>query len=105
MTLGLRLRPIGVNDYRVLEGDQWIGRIRYAKERTPGIWVWHVQVHLAGGLPMGSSNDLDTAKAEFKAGWIALKARHTPEQLVAAYAAMHIRDEPDLRRTRRQRFD
>jgi hypothetical protein len=35
----LKLRPIGVNDYMVLEGDQRIGRIRYARERTPGIWL------------------------------------------------------------------
>jgi len=42
---------------------------------------------------MGSSTDLATAKAEFKAAWEALKARTTPEQLAAAYRAMNIRDD------------
>jgi hypothetical protein len=66
----------------VLEGGR-IGRIR----------LWNVTVHLSGGFPMGSSKDLDTAKAEFKAAWEALKARTTPEQLAAAYKAMNIRDD------------
>jgi len=41
---------------------------------------------------MGSAKDLDTAKAEFKAAWEALKARTTPEQFAAAYKAMNIQD-------------
>jgi len=41
---------------------------------------------------MGSASDLDTAKAEFKAAWEALKAGTAPAQLVAAYKAMNIRD-------------
>jgi hypothetical protein len=36
--------------------------------------------------------DLDTAKAEFKAAWEALKARTPPELLAAAFKAMNIRD-------------
>ena len=89
----LKLRSIGIRDYSVLEGAQRIGRIRFAAERDPGIWIWHVQVHLTGGLPMGSAKDLDTAKAEFKTAWEALKARTTPERLAAAYRAMNIRDD------------
>ena len=50
-------------------------------------------VHLTGGLPMGSAKDIDTAKAEFKAAWEALKARTPPEQLAAAYKAMNVRDD------------
>ena len=46
-----------------------IGRIRLATERMPCVWLWSVTIHLTGGLPMGSANDLDTAKAEFKAAW------------------------------------
>ena len=42
---------------------------------------------------MGSAKDLDTAKAEFKSAWEALKARTTPERLAAAYKAMNIRDD------------
>ena len=60
----LKLRSIGLSDYSVLEGEQRIGRIRFARARVPGVWLWNVNVHLTGGLPMGSSHDLDTAKAE-----------------------------------------
>ncbi len=42
---------------------------------------------------MGSCPDFNTAKAEFKAAWKALKARVTPEQLASAYKAMNIRDD------------
>ena len=87
----LRLRLIGQRDYKVVEDGQRIGRIRFASESMPGVWLWSVSVHLTGGLPMGSAKDLDTAKAEFKAAWEALKARTPPEQLAAAYRAMNIR--------------
>jgi hypothetical protein len=87
----LKLRSIGPHDYSVLEGEQRIGRIRFAGERQPGAWLWNVNV--TGGLPMGSASDLDTAKAEFGGAWTALKARTTPEQLAAAYRAMNIRDD------------
>jgi hypothetical protein len=87
----LKLRRIGFRDYCVLEGGQRIGRIRFADERIPGVWLWNVTIHLhlTGGLPMGSAKDLDTAKAEFKAAWEALKAKTPPEQLEAAYRAMN----------------
>lgn len=55
----LKLRTLGIRDYSVLEGRQRIGRIRFASERSPGIWIWNVKVHLTGGLPMGSAADLD----------------------------------------------
>ena len=88
----LKLRSIGLSDFAVLEGRQRIGRIRLATERMPCLWLWSVTVHLPGGLPLGSSKDLDTAKAEFEAAWDALKARTTPEQLASAYRAMNILD-------------
>ena len=71
----LKLRTHGTNDYSVLEGGRRIGRIRFVIERMPGVWLWNITIHLSGGLPMGSANDVDTAKAEFKAAWEALKAR------------------------------
>ena len=77
----------------MLKGRQPIGRIRFAEVRLPPRWLWTVTVHLSGGLPTGSAKDLDTAKAEFKAAWEALKARTPPEQLAAAYEAMNIRDD------------
>jgi hypothetical protein len=60
----LKLRSIGLTDYRVLKGRQSIGRIRLAEERMPPIWLWTVNIHLTGGLPKGSAKDLDTAKAQ-----------------------------------------
>jgi hypothetical protein len=42
---------------------------------------------------MGSSKNLNTANAEFKTAWKALKVRTTPEQLAVAYEAMNIRDD------------
>ena len=35
----------------------------------PSVWLWSVTIRLTGGLPMGSSKDLNTAKAEFKTAW------------------------------------
>ena len=63
-----------------------------ATERMRCVWLWTVTIHLAGGLTTGSSKDLDTAKAEFKAAWEALKARTPPSLLAAAFKAMNIRD-------------
>ena len=89
----LKLRSIGIRDYSVLEGEQRIGRIRFSDERVPGVWLWNVVVHLTAGLRMGSAKDLDTAKADFKAAWDALKAKTSPEDLAAAYKALNIRDD------------
>ena len=46
----LKLRSIGISDYSVLEGEQRIGRIRFADERMPGVWLWNVTIHLTGGF-------------------------------------------------------
>jgi len=89
----LKLRSIGVRDYSVLEGEQSVGRIRFAGERMPPIWHWNVVVHLTAGLRMGSAKDLDTAKADFKAAWENLKARVSKDELAAAYKALNIRDD------------
>jgi hypothetical protein len=89
----LKLRSIGLSEFAVFEGRRRIGRIRFATERMPCIWLWSITIRLTGGLPMGSSKDIDTAKAEFKAAWERLSARTTPEQLAAAYKAMNIRDD------------
>ena len=89
----LKLRSIDLSDFAVSEGKQRIGRIRLATERMPCVWLWSVTIHLTGGLPTGSSQDLNTAKAEFKTAWKALKSRTPPEDFVAAYKAMNIRDD------------
>ena len=77
----------------MLDGHQRIGRIRFADERLPPIWLWNVVVHLTGGLPMGSAGDLDTAKADFKAAWDVLKAKVLKDELAAAYRDLNIRDD------------
>ena len=88
----LKLRSIGLSDYAVLEGRQRIGRIRFATERMPCVWLWSVSVHLPGGLPIGSSKDLDTA-SRVQGGLGSLKARTTPDQLAATYKAMNTKDD------------
>ena len=49
----LKLRRIGIDDYTVLEGEQRIGRIRLAGERTPCVWHWSITIHRTGGAPDG----------------------------------------------------
>jgi len=62
----LKLRSIGIRDYSVFEDEQRTGRICFADERMPGVWLWNVVVHLTAGIPMDSARDLDTAKADLK---------------------------------------
>jgi hypothetical protein len=66
-------------------------RIRFAKERSPGVWLWQVQVHIPGP-PFGTATSLDDAKRHFRTTWLAFKAKHGPEKLAAAYHAMNIRN-------------
>jgi hypothetical protein len=75
----------------VVDDQQPIGRIRYASERSPGIWLWNIQVHIAVVKPMGTANDLEAAKAAFKEAWASFKAEHAAA-LPAAYRAANIRD-------------
>ena len=84
------MRLIGVQDYNVF------GRIRFTRERSPGVWLWHCQVHIPGP-PFGSATSLDDAKQSFKRAWLAFKAKHGPEALAAAYRAMNKRNEPQER--------
>ena len=89
----LTMRMIGQNDYSIHEDGQPIGRIRFASERVPGIWLWHIQMHAPGLSPFGSARSLIEAKAEFKTAWLAYKEKHGPEKLAKAYAGMNLRDE------------
>jgi len=43
----------------------------------------------SGSLPVGSAEDIETAKVEFKSAWQALKARTMPEQLAKASGDEH----------------
>jgi hypothetical protein len=51
----LTLRLIDPNDYTVHEDGQPIGRIRFARERSPGSWLWHVTVSVPGP-PFGTAS-------------------------------------------------
>ena len=74
----------------VIENDQRIGRIRYAVDRTPRLWIWYVQIHLTGGLQMGTSRTFEAAKHEFRGAWSTLKRRTPPEKLEEAFRAQNI---------------
>ncbi len=84
----LTLRLIGPNDYTVHEDGQRIGRIRYASERSPGLWLWHINVTLPGS-PFGTAPTLDAAKAAFKSAWFEFKGKQGPERLAKAFATMN----------------
>jgi hypothetical protein len=90
----LTLRMIGVNDYTVFEDGQRIGRIRYARERTPGIWLWNVTVTIPGP-PFGDAKSITEAKERFKTAWLAFKDKHGEVELAKAYEAMNYADRPD----------
>jgi hypothetical protein len=64
--------------------------LAFASERTPGIWLWHVQVHIPGP-PFGSATTLDNDTQQFKASWLVFKEKHGPEKLAEAYREMNLR--------------
>jgi hypothetical protein len=74
------------------EDGQRIGRIGYAKERAPGIWLWNVTVP---GPPFGDARSIGEAKERFKTAWLALQAaRIGSDALAAAYEAMNHANRP-----------
>ena len=77
----LTMRMIGPNAYRIREDDQPIGRIRFASERVPGVWLWHVTVNVPGPQSTGSATTLDDAKVNFRKAWERFKEEHGPERL------------------------
>ena len=88
------LRLTAPNDYTVLDDGQPIGRIRYARERSPSIWLWHVTVTLPGP-PFGDAKTIVEAKTRFRAAWIAFKEKHGEEKLAQADAAMDHAGRPE----------
>ena len=75
----------------MIDTGQRIGRIGYAVERNPGVWIWNVQVHLTGGLPMGTTCSFEEAKRDQRHAWTTLKRRTPPEEPAAAFRAQNIR--------------
>ncbi|MCK1707911.1 MULTISPECIES: hypothetical protein [unclassified Bradyrhizobium] len=90
----LTLRKIGPDDYTVHEDRQLVGRIVYATERSPGLWLWTCVVTLPGP-PFGDAGSLDEAKGRFKVAWENFKAKHTAEALAKACAEMDQANRPD----------
>ncbi|WP_249158273.1 hypothetical protein [Bradyrhizobium jicamae] len=88
------MRLIDPNDYCVFEDGQRIGRIRHAKERSPGVWLWNVTVTIPGP-PFGDAKSITEAKERFKTAWLAFKEKHGPEKLAKAYGEMNRADRPD----------
>jgi hypothetical protein len=69
----LTLRIIGIRDYSIHDDGKPHGRIRFASERNPGIWTWHVQIHLPGP-PYGSVASIaavDGERPQPLGGWAA----------------------------------
>ncbi len=79
----LALRPIGRNDFAVIDDGHTVGRIRHAAERANGVWLWHVTVPIPGP-PYGNAGDLEPAKVAFREAWIAFKASAGSERLASA---------------------
>ena len=90
----LTLRVINPNDYTVHDDGQLIGRMRFTRERSPGLWIWSCIV-TSPGAQFGDGKTLDEPKTRFKAAWETFKAKHTPERLPATYAEMNHASRPD----------
>jgi hypothetical protein len=90
----LTLRRFGPNDYSVHDAGRYVGRIRYASERSPGIWLWHVTVTIPGP-PFGDAKTIEEAKQRFKGAWRAFKEKHGAEALAKAYSEMDHANRPD----------
>ncbi|MDA9408739.1 hypothetical protein [Bradyrhizobium sp. CCBAU 45384] len=90
----LTLRLIGPDDYSVRENGHPIGRIRFASDRAPALWLWTITVTLPGP-PFGDAATLDEAKARFKSAWLAFKDKHSPEELARTFEQMAHANRPD----------
>ena len=87
---GLTLRLTGVCDYNVFEDGQRIGRIRFARDRNPGVWLWKSK-SISPARRSAARPDLDEAKRHFRANWL---REHEAQALLVAYRAMNLRNEP-----------
>jgi hypothetical protein len=89
----LTMRMIGQNDCSIREDGQPIGRIRYAHERTPGIWRGMCRSTFPART-FGSASSLNDANAHFKTLWLAFKEMHGPDRLARASAETNLRKTP-----------
>lgn len=83
--MNLVARPIGADDYQVLEDGEPVGRIRHAAEEPSRRWVWNVQIL----VPMppwanGIADSREEAMASFRAAFARLKGDIGPEAYARA---------------------
>ncbi len=88
----LTVRLIGLDDCVVREDGRHIGRIRFASERAPPIWLWHITVTIPDRASFGDAATLDEAKGRFKVAWETFKQKHGSEKLAKAFAEMNWAD-------------
>jgi hypothetical protein len=88
--MDLLLRPTVIagdklpNDFCVIHEGRTIGRIRLAEEQVSrgAVWCWRVNPPLP--IPSwcnGTADNLDAAKAEFKAAWERFYSSLSPERI------------------------
>ena len=88
----LTMRKISPNDHRIREDGQPIGRLRFASERLPGVWLWHVTVNIPGPQSTGSATR--PGQGAVRGGMAGVQGEARAEAFAAAYRAMNKRKEP-----------
>jgi hypothetical protein len=64
----LILRPIGSNEYAVIEDGNSVGQIMLAGEPRAEIWLWNCSLP-GPGVSSGTAANLEDAKAGFQQEW------------------------------------
>ncbi|MDA9520170.1 hypothetical protein XI06_07350 [Bradyrhizobium sp. CCBAU 11434] len=83
----LRLRALDADDYIVFDDGHMIGRIWFARDRSPALWLWTPVVAIQAP-PFGDAMSLKEAEAKFQSAWDSFKQRHGPEELAKAFEQM-----------------
>jgi len=67
------------------------GRIRYASERSPALWLWTVTLTIPGA-PSGDASTINEAKSQFRAAWNGRTVRRSCRRFLRAW---RVRTGPD----------
>jgi hypothetical protein len=67
-TTNLTLRPMGSNEYAVIEDGNLVGRIMLTGEPHSEIWLWNCNLPGAG-ISSGTAASLEEAQVEFRLEW------------------------------------
>jgi len=71
--------PWGADQYAVLDGDRYVGRIFRENTNAVEQWFWGLDWFVAGGKKYGNAPTLLTAMAAFRSAWDALPPDSTLE--------------------------